>query len=46
MNAPEALAFGLMDEILGDTDDVIMLQRPEVRVALQGGNGTAEQLLG
>ncbi len=35
MNAIEAKEYGLVDEILGDTEDVIMLQRPEVRFQLQ-----------
>ena len=39
MNAPEARAFGLVDDILGDTEDVVSLQRPAVEVHLQGGNG-------
>jgi ATP-dependent Clp protease protease subunit len=29
LSAPEALAYGLIDEILGDTSDVISIQRPE-----------------
>ncbi len=37
MNALEARAFGLVDEILGDTEDVVSLQRPAVEVHLQGG---------
>ena len=39
MNALEARAFGLVDEILGDTEDVVSLQRPAVEVHLLGGNG-------
>ncbi len=34
MTAPEALAFGLIDEILGDTSDVIALSSPNLELLL------------
>ncbi|MCB0560051.1 MAG: ATP-dependent Clp protease proteolytic subunit [Lewinellaceae bacterium] len=39
MNALEAQSFGLVDQILGDTEGVVSLLRPELRVHLQGANG-------
>ncbi len=32
MSAPEALDFGLIDEVLGDVSDVVMLTNPGIRV--------------
>jgi ATP-dependent Clp protease protease subunit len=34
MSAPEAKDFGLIDEVLGDTSDVIVLNNPEIDVRL------------
>jgi ATP-dependent Clp protease protease subunit len=34
MNAPEAKAFGLIDEVLGDVSDVVLLDNPEFRFNL------------
>ena len=34
LSAPEAKAFGLIDEVLGDTSDVVMLQNAEFEVKL------------
>ena len=34
MSAPEAKAFGLIDEVLGDTSDVIVLDNPEFNLSL------------
>lgn len=34
LSAPEAMAFGLIDEILGDPGDVVMIDHPELRVNL------------
>ncbi|AYB30209.1 ClpP family protease [Chryseolinea soli] len=34
LNAPEAKAFGLIDEVLGDTSDVVLLQNADVEVKL------------
>lgn len=39
MNALDAQSFGLVDQILGDTEGVVSLLRPELRVHLQGANG-------
>ncbi|MCB9267073.1 MAG: ATP-dependent Clp protease proteolytic subunit [Lewinellaceae bacterium] len=39
MNAIEARAFGLVDEILGDTEGIVTLQSPSVGFLLQGANG-------
>jgi ATP-dependent Clp protease protease subunit len=33
MSAPEAMEFGLIDQVLGDTSDVIVLNNPEVSMA-------------
>lgn len=35
MNAIEARAFGLVDQILGHTEDIVLLQRPALEVRLQ-----------
>ncbi|RAW00861.1 ATP-dependent Clp protease proteolytic subunit [Pseudochryseolinea flava] len=34
MSAPEAKAFGLIDEVMGDVSDVITLNRPEITMSL------------
>jgi len=34
MSAPEAQAFGLIDHVLGDTSNVVVLNNPEVSMAL------------
>ena len=39
MNAIGARAFGLVDEILGDTEGIVTLQSPSVGFLLQGANG-------
>jgi ATP-dependent Clp protease protease subunit len=36
LSAPEAKAFGLIDEVLGDTSDVVMLENPALSVKLFG----------
>src|SRR6188768_139294 len=36
MSAPEAKAFGLIDEVLGDTSDVVMLDSPGLNVKMFG----------
>ncbi|WP_236974678.1 ClpP family protease [Membranihabitans maritimus] len=35
MNAPEALEMGLIDEVLGETNDILRINIPEVKVSLQ-----------
>lgn len=45
MTAPEAKDFGLIDEVLGDTSDVVMLERLPFAVSLLGGNQNNEQKL-
>ena len=34
LSAPEARAFGLIDEVLGDVSDVVVLSRPEFEMSL------------
>jgi ATP-dependent Clp protease, protease subunit len=34
LSAPEAKAFGIIDEVLGDTSDVVMMNNPEVTMQL------------
>lgn len=34
MNAPEAKAYGLVDEIMGDTEQVVWLKRPSIQLEL------------
>ena len=34
MSAPEAKAFGLIDEVMGDTSDIVMLSKPEISMSL------------
>lgn len=46
MNAIEAQAFGLVDQILGDTEDVVLLQRAAVEVRLDGKNKVIAQAPG
>ncbi len=41
MSAPEAKDFGIIDEVLGDASDVVVLDRPELRMQLYGGTGAA-----
>jgi len=36
LSAPEAKAFGLIDEVLGDTSDVVMLDNPVLSVKMFG----------
>lgn len=45
LSAPEAKAFGLIDEILGDTSDVVMLYNAEVSISLFR-EGNPNQALG
>jgi ATP-dependent Clp protease, protease subunit len=33
LSAPEAKAFGLIDEVLGDTSDVVMIENPEFTIS-------------
>lgn len=37
LNAKEAQDFGLIDEVLGDTSNLIMLKKPELEVSLYNG---------
>lgn len=34
MSAPEARAFGLIDEVLGDVSDVVVMDNPELKMSL------------
>lgn len=36
LSAPEAKAFGLIDEVLGDVSDVVLLDNPELNVKMFG----------
>lgn len=38
MSAPEALEFGLIDEVLGDVSDVVLLKRQDSIIELSGKN--------
>lgn len=39
MSAPEAKAFGLVDEVLGDISDVVALGAPAMNIAIGAGSG-------
>jgi ATP-dependent Clp protease protease subunit len=39
MSAPEARAFGIIDEVLGDSSDVITLNKPELSMTLFSSSG-------
>jgi ATP-dependent Clp protease protease subunit len=34
LSAPEALRLGFIDEILGDVSDIVLLEKPEVKMSL------------
>lgn len=43
MSAPEARAFGLIDEVLGDVSDVVVMDNPELKMSLfQTASATTE----
>lgn len=42
LSAPEAKAFGLIDDVLGDTSDVVILEKPEMTMRLFEAVGKIE----